>query len=166
MTLPKPVFGSKLNRPDWPTNDFEGAIKALSMWLPEPRLDYSGCPALPYRKGTPFASENLMCGTEKRWINNVLCYVGTRPAYPDHPHAVEFLINFIGYSFAIHLVTDNPDEISRLRAAIADAMARPEYAEHAIEESRRNAKRFGAAWKGWPPGHPCHGIDTHVLKKE
>lgn len=166
MALPEPVFGWIPSIPDWPTDIFEGLIKALGMWLPEPRLDHSGCPALPYRKGTPFASEDVKCGCRVVGINEINCYVGTRPAYPDHPNAVEFNLNFVQYSFGVKFVTDNPDQITRLRAAIADAMARPEYAEHAIEESRRNVERYGEAWKGWPPGHPCHGIDTHVLKKE
>lgn len=163
MALPKPHFGRPLNRPDWPTNDFEGAIKALGMWIPDPRLDYSGCPSLPHRKGTPFSSENLKSGCVRKWINGVNCYIGTQDLYPDHPNAVAFFINFIHYSFGINLITEDPDEIARMRAAIAGAMARPEYAEYAIRESQENARRFGEAWQGWPPGHPCHGIDKHVL---
>ena len=169
MSLPEPIYGTTLNREDWPANTFDGALDALSRWLPDPRLDHSGDPSLPGHVGTPFSSApGLYCFGGQRWSSEAggIIYLDDkeRPCHPDHPDAVNFLFNFIGYSFVVNLTTDDPEKIAKMRAAIDAAMRRPEYKQYAVSESAKRAEERRGAWKGWPEGHPCHGMDTHVLK--
>lgn len=50
--------------------------------------------------------------------------VGTKPIYPEHPNAVRYCGNFVGYSFAFWLVTDDETLIARLDAAIKANLSR------------------------------------------
>ncbi len=47
-----------------------------------------------------------------------------KPCHPEAPDAVSYLGNFIGYSFAFNLDTDDPQLIATLDAAIADNLER------------------------------------------
>ena len=172
MTLPAPTIGNQTRIPGWPTNDIPGMFEALKLWCLEARLDYTADPCLPDREPghAPFRTGPgpKTFGTQRYLpsIGRVAFYGSDTLVYPDHPEAVQYCFGFLGYSFHVNLWTDDKDLIQRLDAAIAENMSRDDYKEDAIRQSRQHADRYGAAWKGWPEGHPCHGIDTHVLIKE
>lgn len=168
MSLPPIQFGSHCNRDDWPeVNTINGALQALKMWALEPRLDHSNSPHLPGWTGSPFCAE-APCYTfgESRWQVEACCmgyYSSDRLVYPDHPNAVCFTMNFIGYSFGGSIWTDDPEVIKTLKDAIRENMQKPDYIVAATLESAKRAKQFGEAWKGWPKGHPCFGTDADVV---
>jgi hypothetical protein len=63
--------------------------------------------------------------------------------FPDHPKAVSYLGNFVGYSFAFNLYTDDQELIAQLDAAIAENMERwpPCEVAHHDQETERRAQR-------------------------
>jgi hypothetical protein len=168
MALPPIKFGTKCNRADWPEVDsIDGAVAALRQWCLDPRLDNSGSPALPNRVGTPFSS-GPPCYTfgQKGWNEEAHCVTysnNSKLCFPYHPNTVQFVMNFIGYSFGGTIWTEDEVTITRLREAIKTNMMTWDYKEAAIAESAKRAKRYGVGWKGWPAGHPCYGLDAYVV---
>lgn len=170
--LPDPIIGpGHTTIPDWPERTLPGVLDALSRpdWTLDPRLDHSGDAALPDYKGTPFCSgAPVYTFGHQKWLPSIgrnAYYCSDTLVHPDHPQAVHFLGHFLRQAFVFNIWTDDPLEIAALRQAIAQNMSTQAYRDAAIRESAGRAKRFApGAWRGWPEGHPCHGIDTHVLR--
>lgn len=135
-------IGSNTTIPNWPTQDLEGVFQALDQWSLCPRLNMAGqdpnhphvayenpyrCLAWGYCKAEPIPEQNFRPR-----------YVGTKPIYPDHPEAVSYCMNFLGYSFCINLTTDDPNLIAELDLRIAENMQRPEYIEAMKKIKRRS----------------------------
>lgn len=122
-------IGTKSNIPHWPTNDLDGLFDALERWSLDPRAQMSGDdPGHPHVAfEAPFRClawgdcfEEPIPGTnglKKR-------FVGTKPIYEGHPTAVSFCGNFLDYSFAFNVITDDPELIAELDRRIAVNMAR------------------------------------------
>lgn len=161
MTTKKHLTVADIGRPTsiagWPTNDLDGLFDALSRWPLEPRM--SGADSVPWPPQVnlgPFVCFAWCACVKTGWNDGTFSYRGTRPLYPDHPEARNYFGNFCGYSFGWNVVTDDPDLIARLDAAIAANMARPDYLEAVEAERRRKdfwakreakllAKRFRSA---------------------
>jgi hypothetical protein len=105
----------------WPTNNLDGLFDALSRWPLDGTLDLSKRPEYcdmpgnaPYRG---LAWGHCVLQYDQRLQKRVA--VGTKPIYPEHPDAVRYVGNFIGYSFGFWLDTDDKHLIEKLDAAIA-----------------------------------------------
>lgn len=115
-------IGARTTIPDWPSNDIQGLFDALKRWPLDLRLDFSGEPEfIESPLSAPFRG--------RAWGGCVWTYsekfqkrvaVATKPIYPEHPNAVRYCGNFIGYSFGFSLDTDDQDLIEQLDAAIAE----------------------------------------------
>lgn len=136
-------IGSPSTIPGWPSNDIEGLFDALSRWTLHPDCDFSEePPVVPMAWHSPF---KCPAWCEARYFNRTVdgCerryYMGTKPIYPDHPDAVAYSGNFLGYSFAFSLHTDDEGLIARLDSAIAENMRSPEYQRYIKQRLRRHA---------------------------
>lgn len=119
-------IGTKAPIDNWPTNDLDGLFDAMKRWPLDGRLDMSKEPEFAGNPGVaPFRG--------RAWGHCVFQYdetlhrrvaVATKPIYPNHPDAVRFCGNFIGYSFGFWLDTDDAALIERLDRAIADNLSR------------------------------------------
>jgi hypothetical protein len=112
--------------PGWPSNDLEGLFDALARWDLDPRLDLSNDPEFAGKPGVaPF--RGLAWGHCVQQYDRTLdrrVWVATKPIYPEHPNAVRYCGNFLGYSFGFWLDTDDPELIDKLDRAIADNLRR------------------------------------------
>ncbi len=110
-------IGTRVNRPDWPSNDILGLIDALHIWPLD--LSFIGDENCKDYRG-PF--KHLQWGhciqryDAKR---QRMGWVSTAPAYPEHPNAIGYNGNFIGYSFGFHVVTDDQELIKTLDYSIS-----------------------------------------------
>lgn len=124
-------IGSKTTIPNWPTPDLDGLFKALKQWTLDPCLDMSeGDPNHPHISHTkPYRGLAWgHCVTEPIPESNFRRrYVGTKPIHEGHPEAVRYCGNFIGYSFAFWLDTDDKILITEMDRLIAENMSRAEY---------------------------------------
>jgi hypothetical protein len=119
-------IGHATSIPNWPARSLEGLFDALQRWELDPRLNNMDNKRLqPHPLRAPFRHPAVSCAGEV-WSSELggFIYLDGPPIYPDAPEAVCFLGNFVGYSFAFNLVTNDPDLIARLDAAIARNMAR------------------------------------------
>ena len=140
-------IGTKTSIPNWPKNDLEGLFDALSRWTLDPMNDLSGNdPGHPHAAfHAPFRCLAWgSCISEPIPGTNLTKYryVGTKPIYPDHPEAVSYLGNFVGYSFGFHVVTDDVDLIAELDRRIAENMSTTAYQE-AKARWNRNQREWG-----------------------
>ncbi|MEJ8837651.1 hypothetical protein [Ramlibacter sp. AN1133] len=130
--------------PGWPeVGTVAGLMDALKRWPLEPRLDMredDQQEQAPYRGR---AWGHCIKRFDQRKGRNV--YEATKPIYPDSPDAVSYLGNFLGYSFAFSLDTDEPTLIAQLDAAIAENMARPDY-QAAVQEIREREQAEQRRW--------------------
>lgn len=119
-------IGRTNNIPDWPeVGTIAGLLDALGRWKLDEGLNLSNemcfepCPERkPYRAlARRFAGE--------KWNEAKQCnvYLVGDLMYPDCPGTISYLLNFERYSFACGLVTDEPELIAQLDAAIAKNMA-------------------------------------------
>jgi hypothetical protein len=117
-------IGTPTGIENWPTNDLEGLFDALNRWPLDKRLDYSKEPEFIGRYGNaPFRGAAWgHCVMQYSDVLQKRIAVATKPIYPEYPKAVRYCGNFIGYSFAFLLDTDDTDLISRLDHAIAENM--------------------------------------------
>lgn len=109
--------------PGWPeVGTIDGLIDAMSRWSLDTRLDHSTDPRFqPDPLRAPFR------GPARRHNGSVYnAKLGFpvynndgAPVYPEAPEAVSYLGNFVGYSFAFAVATDEPEVIARIDAAIA-----------------------------------------------
>lgn len=144
MDIGRPLPGY----PGWPTSDLDGLFQALDQWTLDPRLDKSlddpdhphaqykapfRCLAWVACRSEPIAGSG---GMRRR-------YVGTKPLFQEHPEALIFMGNFLGYSFGFQLVTDDPALIEELDRRIARNMTSPAFAEarQVMEERARRRWR-------------------------
>ncbi len=106
---------------DWPSGDLAGLFEALKRWPLDTRLDYSKEPEFSSLPGTaPFRGRAWgHCVWQYSEVLRRRVVVATRPIYPEFPDAVRYCGNFIGYSFAFWLDTNDADLIARLDQAIA-----------------------------------------------
>lgn len=114
-------IGSHTSIPGWPAHGtIEGLLDAISRWELDRRLMQTDNDRLsdhPERK--PFRGPALSCGGKQfDPAKGCAVYVDGPPIYPEHPKAVSYLGNFVGYSFAFYLHTDDADLIAQLDAAI------------------------------------------------
>jgi len=133
-------IGSKTTIPGWPSSDLDGLVKALKTWTLDPSFDGSRVdPSHPHAAfSKPFrclAWGNCQA-VRVAELNWDIRYIGTKPLYPDHPEAVSFLGNFLGYSFVFRVETDDAKLIAYLDGLIAENMAQPEY--QAAKERRKS----------------------------
>lgn len=120
-------IGTRSAIPGWPQNGtIEGLLDALSRWELDPCLDFSRAPQYeshpdrqPYRRPASL-------GGGRKWSDELggYRYLDGPPLYPEHPTAVSFTGNFLGYSFGFNLTTDDRELIARLDAAIAQNIER------------------------------------------
>lgn len=118
-------IGSTASIPNWPTNDLDGLFDALQRWPLDKRLDLSKDPQFEGERGlAPFrglAWGHCVFQYNAKLQKRVL--VNTKPIHPEHPDAVRYCGNFVGYSFGFWLDTDDAELIQRLDSAIATNLA-------------------------------------------
>lgn len=119
-------IGTKTTIPGWPANTIEGLLDAMERWELDTRLDYSSDPRFdPHEDRKPFRGPAVSCaGTVYVPSLGRNRYLSGPPLYPEHPTAVAFIGNFVGYSFGFYIVTDDRELIARLDKAIAANLAR------------------------------------------
>lgn len=119
--------------PGWPTRDLGGVFQALERWPLDRRLDlshkpeYRGIPGVAPFRGLAWGH----CVREYSFTLGRYVHRGTKPIYPDYPHAVRYVGNFVGYSFPFWLDTADQELIQRLDDAIARNLSRQGEAVHA-----------------------------------
>lgn len=139
--------GSHTTIPHWPTPDLQGLFQALNQWTLDPRIENSDsdpshphaafnapyrCLAWGHCKAEPIVEQNMRPR-----------YVGTKPIHEGHPDAVSYCGNFMGYSFAFCVDTEDKALIAELDRLIAENMARPEYV---VEAKRLNDSDRRRGW--------------------
>lgn len=105
----------------WPEKTIDGLIDAMERWELDRRWDTSGDQAFePHVLCAPFRAPALGC-KGRVFVPSLGCYryLDGDPIHADHPTAVSYLGNFVGYSFPFSFHTDDQDLIARLDAAIA-----------------------------------------------
>lgn len=110
---------------DWPeVGTIAGLLDALGRWKLDPRLASDDSPRLEIRPDRlPYRSLNLAyTGKKYDFDREVEIYRSGQPLDPEHPTAIGYLGNFLHYSFAFSLTTDEPELIATLNAAIAANM--------------------------------------------
>jgi hypothetical protein len=122
-------IGSQCGIKNWPTSDIDGLFDALKRWQLDTRLDLSADPAYEGRPGcAPFRGLAFgHCVAQYVPKLDRRIYIGTKAIYPDHPDAVRYVGNFIGYSFGFWLDTDDMELINRLDQAISENLAAQVY---------------------------------------
>lgn len=120
-------IGSHTTIPGWPEHGtIAGLLDALKRWPLDPSLNLSTDPHFdPHPQRAPYRGPALTCG----WFHysverGCTVYHYGKPRHPEAPDAVSYLGNFVGYSFAFNLDTDDPQLIATLDAAIADNLER------------------------------------------
>lgn len=95
----------------WPTSDIDGLLDAMKRWPLDPGFN-SPNDIAPFR----CRAWKSVCvsGHGRSRVYEEVC-----PLYPEHPEAVQYLGNFLSYSFGFMVETDCPELIERLDAAIA-----------------------------------------------
>lgn len=136
------TIGRATTIPDWPKQNLDGLIQALTQWTlcpsasmhdedkEHPQYAYSR----PYR-GLCWGN----CRIERIGKSHRRRYVGTVPIHPEHPHAVRFCGNFLNYSFGFSLDTDDEELIELLDKLIEQNMQRPEYLQAQSRSKRSKA---------------------------
>lgn len=144
MTILASDIGSKTGIEGWPTCDLAGLVKALKSWTLEEylRMDQDD-PGHPHaRYSAPYRGLAWGNCVEERApeLNFRTRYVGTKPIHEGHPHAVRYCGNFINYSFAFWLDTDDVELIKLLDGLIAENMASPAYRSQKLTTTVRRAR--------------------------
>lgn len=116
-------IGRPTTIPGWPeTGTVDGLIEALSRWSLDPSLDLSDDPRFqpdPLRAPYRGPARRYSGATYNAKLDVAVYDNNGAPVYPEAPDAVSYLGNFIGYSFAFSVDTDEPEVIQRIDAAIA-----------------------------------------------
>lgn len=120
-------IGSHTTIPGWPEHGtIAGLLDALRRWQVDQRWNHRGDPRFeahpdrqPFRGPALRAGGSIYCNARGHTV-----YLDGAPIYPEAPTAVSYLGNFVGYSFAFNLSTDDRELIAQLDAAIAANMAR------------------------------------------
>lgn len=138
----KAEIGTSPGIEGWPANDLSGLFQALDQWTLDPLLDMSGDDAEhPHaRFDAPYRCLAWCQCVEERIANRAVYktrFVGTTPIYADHPDAVSYCGNFLGFSFCFNIDTADAELIKKMDLLIAENMARPEYIEAKAEHRKR-----------------------------
>lgn len=119
-------IGTAASIPNWPTQDLNGLIDALQRWKLCSRTlaqEDPGHPHSAYKR--PYRGLCWgHCRVEPMEGTHLRRYVGTQPIYPDHPEAVRYFGNFVGYSFGFSLDTDDKALIELLDRLIEENLQR------------------------------------------
>lgn len=127
----KEQIGNRSTIPGWPGNNLEGLFDALQRWTLCPRNEGTDDPGHPHASySKPFrclAWGNCIAQAIPESNCSKTRYIGTKPLYLEHPDAVSYFGNFLGFSFGFRLDTADPALIEKLDALIAANMATPAY---------------------------------------